>query len=214
MNQVFFEAVAGQQLEFLGKIGFLHQKHFRGVLQGDAFIATWSKNPSGAENAQIVKVSVGTEETGYSFLDVFETTENTVSFQLPKGTAGKNVKIEVISYKDGKAVSTSDYVTEDVIQKVEEVVQSVIISDAVHGEKAFSANVSYVGETDGFIMVATYTNSNELVTVNAFELAKDGTVSPVSISADGAAYAKVFVFDGANITVSNVRPLCSSVEIR
>ena len=119
-----------------------------------------------------------------------------------------------MSFVEGDAISTASYVTSDVVAEAPEVIAGVTITVAANGDEAYSANVSYIGEDDAFVLLATYDANGKMVSLLTFELAKDGTVVPVSITNAGATFAKVMVFDGANLTETNVIPMCDAVVIR
>jgi len=183
------------------------------LTEGKTVTATWKKFPADSTATQVVKVSAGNDESGYALIDTSSTVTESKEVVLPVGTKGKNVKIEVITYVDGEPLNVSAYVT-DAIAEAPEVIEGVEITDAAKNEMTFDANVSYVGEDDAFILFATYDANGKMVNLLTFDLAKDGTVTPVSITNAGAASAKVMVFDGRNLTETNVIPMCDFVEIR
>lgn len=184
------------------------------LTEGKTVTATWKKSPADSTATQVVKVSVGSETDGYALIDASSTVTESKEVVLPVGTKGKNIKVEIITYVNGEPLNVSSYVTSDVITEAPEVIEGVTVTDAVKNEITFDANVSYVGTDDAFILVATYDANGKMVNLLTFDLAKDGTVTPVSITNVGAASAKVMVFDGLNLTETNIIPMCDFVEIR
>lgn len=184
------------------------------LTEGKTVTASWSKFPQDSTATQVVKVSVGSDESGYALIDTSSTVTESKDVVIPAGTAGKNVKVEIVSYVNGEALTVSSYTTADAIAEAPEVIEGVVITDAIKGETTFDANVAYVGADDAFILVATYDANGRMVSLLTFDLAKDGTITPVSITNAGATTAKVMVFDGANLTETNIIPMCDFAEIR
>lgn len=173
--------------------------------------ANWTKQPADSTATHLVKFSLGDDANGYHLLCSSTTTGTTETIILPAGTAGKKVKVEVVTYVDGDAINTTSYVTTDAIA---EVMDGITITDATKGASEFSAKVSYVGTENAFIIVATYDSVGRMVNVLTFDLAKDGTEVPVSITSAGSTSAKIMVFDGTNLSDTTLRPMCDCVEIQ